>query len=109
MMRLEYAGGTLLTGEAIAEAVISYAAALARAQTSVNIEVPGITTEGVRGTFKILIGPASEIIVEPTDDPEEIVDDEFVARTHEAMVRLEHPPEVVPDSAPPTAPDLEWD
>ena len=109
MMRLEYAGGTLLTGEAIADVVVSYAAALARAETSVDIEVPGITSDGVHGSFKILLGPASEIIVEPTDDPEEVVDEEFVARTREAMMRLEHPPEVLPDTAPPTTPDFEWD
>lgn len=109
MMRLEYAGGSLLTGAAIAEVIVDYAAALAHADTAVHIDVPGRTADGVAGTFKILIGPASQILVEPTDDPDEIVDEEFVARTVEAMNRLEHPPAVLPDAAPTGGSALDWD
>jgi hypothetical protein len=96
MMRLEYAGGSVLTGEAIANAVIRYAAALAKAQSAVSLDVPGITEEGVEGTFTILLGPASQILIEPTDDDADITDDEFVASLDREIEALERPRQAHP-------------
>jgi hypothetical protein len=101
MMRLEYAGGAILTGSAIADALLRYAAALARANTAISLEVPGRTTEGVEGTFQILLGPSSQILVEPTGDPEELVDEEFLDGLERRIQLLEQPPYVVPWDEPP--------
>jgi hypothetical protein len=101
MMRLEYAGGAVLTGSAIADALLRYAAALARAGTAISIDVPGRTSEGIEGTFQILLGPSSQILVEPTDDPAEVVDQEFLADLERRIDLLERPPYVVPWDEPP--------
>ena len=96
MMRLEYAGGTILTGSLIADAVLRYAAALSDADLATPLDVPGRTNEGVEGRFQILLGPASQIMVEPTDDPGEIVDAEFLAETNRLIDVLVAPPNVEP-------------
>lgn len=91
----------MLTGAAIADAVLRYAAALARVGTAATVEVPGRTEHGIAGRFKFLIGPASEIIVEPTDDEDELEDEAFVAWVEEQIHRLERPPTIVPVAEPP--------
>ena len=96
MMRLDYAGGTIFTGTAIAHALLRYAAALARADDAVSIKVPGRTTDGVEGDFQILLGPSSQILVEPTDDPDDFVDEEFLADIEQRIGLLERPPYVLP-------------
>ena len=96
MMRLSYAGGDLLTGSAIATAVLRYAAALSEADMATTIDVPGRTLDGVEGRFGLLIGPASQILVEPTDDPEEIEDDEFLGEIEHLTKILTDPPNVMP-------------
>lgn len=96
MMRLDYAGGTIFTGTAIAHAVLSYAAALAHAEDAVSLRVPGRTVDGVAGDFQILLGPSSQILVEPTGDPDEVVDDEFLVDIEKRIGLLEHPPYVLP-------------
>lgn len=100
-MRLEYAGGAILTGSAITDALLRYAAALARASTAITIGVPGRTSEGVEGTFQILLGPSSQILVEPTGDADELVDEEFLADLERRIDLLERPPYVVPWDEPP--------
>lgn len=96
MMRLDYAGGTILTGTAIAHAVLRYAAALARAEDAVSIRVPGRTVDGVEGYFQILLGPSSQILVEPTGDPHEVVDETFLTDIEQRIDVLERPPYVLP-------------
>lgn len=104
MMRMTYAGGEVLTGHAIAQAVIDYAAALAEADMATTIEIPGRTAEGVTGTFGILLGPSSQILVEPTDDAEEIEDPELLDELRRLTRVLTDPPPI----APAEAGDLEW-
>ena len=96
MMRLEYAGGTMITGDEIADAIVRYAAALAIANTAVAIDVPGITADGVSGTFQILIGPASQIMVEPSDEPGPVRDEEFVAHLNAEIELLQRPRVALP-------------
>lgn len=81
----------MLTGSLIAKTVIRYAAALARHGTSTTIGVPGRTEDGVEGPFDLLIGPASQIIVETTSDDRELVDAAFIAQIEEAILALDRP------------------
>ena len=87
-MRLNYAGGTMVTTDAIAEALTEYSAALARAGTSVAIDVPGLTVEGTQGDFRLLLGPASQIIGEPWGTDARIDDAEFVTTLRAAIATL---------------------
>ena len=109
MMRLTYAGGSLLTGRKIASAVLTFAAALAHAERATQLEVPGRTEDGVEGTFLVLIGPASQILVEPTDDPEEIEDTAFVAGLNERIRELSSPRRALPLEEPTYGIDTEYD
>ena len=96
MMQVDYAGGTMLTGDAIADVVLRYAAALGGLGRSTTIEVPGITADGLPGTFLVLLGPASQILAEPTERDGEIEDAAFVAAIEREIDVLEHPPRAMP-------------
>ena len=83
MDRIHYAGDSVVTGSAIARAVLEYAKALAKANQSETVEIPTLAPDGTISRSTLLIGPASQLIadVEPPDgaaDGEEIVDDELV-------------------------------
>jgi hypothetical protein len=79
MDRIHYAGDSVVTGSAIARAVLEYAKALAKAKLSETVEIPTRAPDGSLSRSTLLIGPASQLIadVEPADG-EEIVDDELV-------------------------------
>ena len=80
MQRIHYADGTFVTGDELAEAVVRYARALARVGTSDTVEVPILLEEGGFGRSRLLIGPASQLVLTPTDaDLPELVDPELVA------------------------------
>lgn len=64
MKRIYYAGASLLTGDRIAEAVVQYASALAKAATAEEIAVPSIAEDGTRFEVTILVGPASQLLSE---------------------------------------------
>lgn len=86
MHRVHYAGGSVLTGDAIAAALLEYAAALARNASSATVEVPVREENGRRGVAEVLIGPASQLVSthEPDLDDDalddEILDVELVER-----------------------------
>jgi glycine/D-amino acid oxidase-like deaminating enzyme len=63
--RLRYAGGSFVTGDRIADAVLAYAAELANAGKAVKLDVPAMDLEQQRERVSIVIGPASQIIAEP--------------------------------------------
>jgi hypothetical protein len=96
MERIHYAGGSVLTGTEIAEALIGYAEALAKGGDSATVTVPARHDDGSRGTAHFLIGPASQLVSEsePTD-LEEIVDpevvDHFVAETKKLTTHVVRP------------------
>jgi hypothetical protein len=81
MDRLHYAGHSILTGTAIARAILDYAQALAEANTSATIDVPTLNDDGSLGRSEILIGPASQLITDSEESKfADVIDDEFVAR-----------------------------
>lgn len=89
MHRVQYAGGSVLTGDAIATALLEYAAALARNASSATVEIPVREVNGERGIAQVLIGPASQFIsTHEPGHPEEIEDDELVERFVIATRRL---------------------
>ncbi|MCU1514759.1 MAG: hypothetical protein JWO10_1849 [Microbacteriaceae bacterium] len=80
MKRISYAGSTVLTGDDIADAVVQYAAALAREEKSAAIDIPAVSEDGRLITANLLIGPASQLVVIPEDTSfDEIIDDKIVA------------------------------
>jgi len=104
MDRLHYAGHSILTGSAIARAILDCAQALAEADTSATIDVPILNEDGSLGRSEILIGPASQLISDSEHSEfEELVDEEFVARLRDQAARVRaHGAEAVVADVPDT-------
>jgi hypothetical protein len=66
MRRVRYAGGTFVTGDAEAEALLRYAAALAEVNRAAALRVPGLDDDDDVVDYDLLVGPASQLFVEPT-------------------------------------------
>ncbi|WP_353828969.1 hypothetical protein [Agromyces sp. SYSU T0242] len=113
MDRIHYAGGVLLTGSAIADAVVDYAAALAVRSAAASIDIPVRAEDGSTARAHLLIGPASQLVTEPVpSENDEILDEELVARLVSATTALSAiRPIVEPTVTPPDDGDtdlLEW-
>lgn len=90
MRRIVYAGGTFYTGDAIAEALLEYARALARQGTADTVFVPSHTAEGDTGATELLIGPASQLVSEPVDlAGDDLTDEGLVERLRDLTARLQ--------------------
>ncbi|SMH49857.1 hypothetical protein SAMN06295885_3427 [Rathayibacter oskolensis] len=89
MERIHYAGSSVLTGSAIARALVRYAEALAMRKGSMTVEIPVRRPSGGEGRASLLIGPASQLFSETEDSAyDEIVDEELVARLTGETERL---------------------
>jgi hypothetical protein len=91
MKHIHYDNTTILTGDDIADAVIEYAAALSGGDRADTVAVPSIAPDGTRTTTKILIGPASEVVIEDAEDDQlEDEDGDFVERLRAAARTFGH-------------------
>jgi hypothetical protein len=70
MKNIHYDSSVILTSDDVADAVIEYAAALSGGDRADTVEVPAVAPDGTMTTTKILIGPASELVVEDADEDE---------------------------------------
>lgn len=79
MERIHYVDGSVLTGSAIAQALLGLAGALARKGSSATVNIPTRLDDGTIGNATFLLGPASQMVAasEPSPFPE-IVDDDLV-------------------------------
>jgi hypothetical protein len=64
MRQVSYAGGTFVTSDGIADALLEYAAALANAARASIVDVPVVGD----GHIRMLIGPASQVMAQSTED-----------------------------------------
>jgi len=79
MKTINYAGGAVLTSDAIADAVVDYAAALAKAGSSEELTIPVVLEDGSSSEASLLLGPASQLVASPELDPHgELADDALV-------------------------------
>ncbi|HEY0258378.1 MAG TPA: hypothetical protein VGC18_00880 [Lacisediminihabitans sp.] len=79
MERIHYAGGSVLTGTAIARALLDYARALAKRGASATVDIPARHSDGTLGRANFLIGPASQLVSETENSEfDEIVDGHLV-------------------------------
>lgn len=100
MKRILYANGSVLTSDRIADAVVRYATALAGANAADNIRFP-VVKDGQPGFVEMLIGPASELMVEEAgDDPDAGFDEaDFLADLVVRGERISHPPTIKPGAS----------
>ena len=91
MKSIHYAGDALMTGDVIADAVVRYAAALARENTSRAIDIPVRFEDGSIRVVNFLLGPASQIVaipVEGDNDLEEVIDEGVVVELRQREAEL---------------------
>lgn len=92
MQKLYYAGGFILLGDSVCDAVVEYAQALADVGKSDLVVVPALSDEGLRGTVRLLIGPASQLFAAPALDRDvDLEDIEAVASMRDKTARLRTP------------------
>ena len=109
MKRIFYASGSFLTSDAIADALLGYADALAHNVGSDVVEFPIVLPNGARGTATTLIGPASQVAT-ATEDSElpEPDDNGLVLEITRLTRQLGTPrPQVQPEGEIDTKPDLD--
>ena len=108
MKEIIYAGGSFVTGDDIADALLEAAAALAESQLAESVQVPVLGPTGATEVASFLLGPASQIVAHHVEgDARELVELEAVTRLTDLARR--HRPSAVPENAAPvgTDPDLE--
>ena len=90
MLELHYTGDRILMADAVGEAVMRYASALAEAQTSDVIVVPIVDEKGERSHAELLVGPASQLYTTPAPDADEVEGDaEVIADLDQRVRRLQ--------------------
>lgn len=90
MKYLRYGNSWVMTGDAIADAVLSYSVALAQNSTTDHVDVPTTDQYGVATSVGLLLGPATTVMTEPAPDDElETEDDAFVAELHRRVNRFD--------------------
>jgi hypothetical protein len=110
MELIHYAGGELITGEAITHAVLDYAKMLAKNETSAEVEIPIRREDGSLGVAQLLLGPASQLVAETIDsDLDEVTDDDLVAQLAVKSARLAEPRPVTDDAPTTSGDDLDLD
>jgi hypothetical protein len=71
MRRISTGVEQLLTADGIADAIVTYATALARAGTADTISIPIVRDDGGIDTARMLLGPASQLTIVPDGDVEQ--------------------------------------
>jgi hypothetical protein len=85
MKYIHYDAASIMTGDAIAEAVVAYAAVLGANGRTDTVHVPTMDEHGIATTATVLIGPASQIVVDDAPDDElEPEDPAFIERLRRA-------------------------
>ncbi|PZE63783.1 hypothetical protein DEJ27_17135 [Curtobacterium sp. MCPF17_018] len=91
MKYLVYGNSRIMTGDAIADAVLAYSVVLAQNSTTDIINVPTADAHGVATTVGLLLGPVTTVMTEPAPDDElEPEDDAFVAELTRRTNRFTH-------------------
>jgi hypothetical protein len=89
MDRIHYAGDSILTGSAIAKALLEYAEALAKVGASATVDIPTREADGSLGRSSLLVGPASQLIADAeVSEYDEVIDDALVAYFDKEAARL---------------------
>lgn len=97
MKRIVYSGGAVLTGDAMAHSVALYAISLARIGAADTVRIP-VVADGLLSTVELVLGPASQLIIEDagTEFESEFDDGDYLAHVVERRQLLDHPPTIQP-------------
>lgn len=87
MKRIFYASGSVLTGDRMAETIVKYAGALASRELSDTVDIPISLGDGTAARAQLLIGPASQLVVIPEPNEQDVPEDETTIEELEKKVR----------------------
>ncbi|GAA3339881.1 hypothetical protein GCM10017714_17370 [Curtobacterium pusillum] len=88
MKYIHYDGSLILTGDAIADAVVDYAAVLGANGRTDTVAIPAVADDGSVTRTTVLVGPASELTVSTAPDDElEPEDRAFIRKLRDAASR----------------------
>ena len=104
MKRILYANGSILTGDDIAHSVVRYAAVLANAKSADTVVIP-VAAGGGNHEVEMLLGPASQLMVEDAETGFETrFDASYLAALDRRREMFENPPPIA--SLPGVAEDV---
>ncbi|WP_394769338.1 hypothetical protein [Lacisediminihabitans sp.] len=70
MKRITYAGGSIVTGNAVAAALLDYATQIASNANSSTVDIPVLEDDGTTSIHTLLVGPATQLDVSDVSDAE---------------------------------------
>lgn len=109
VLHLHYSDGSIVTSDAVADALLRYAQGLADNDRSDVVRIPILDAHGDPAVSSMLIGPASQLHTTPWDGPDASLDDEaFLMELLSKADRLRHPPVVRPEEDGGAAHPEEW-
>lgn len=89
MREVVYAGGSFVTGDDIADALLEYAAELANAARAATVHVPALGTLGQDVDIAVVVGPSSQLLSTPSEDPHDEPDGtRFIEDVHQRLEEL---------------------
>lgn len=91
MKRILYAGGSVVTSDAVADVLLRYAVALANAGRADRVDVPAVDLEAQPTMMQLVIGPASQFAVEDSLYREQLDDRRSVLELEERIRSLTAP------------------
>lgn len=94
MERIYYAGSSFLTGDAIAQALVTYARFLVAHRSTAAVDIPIRNADGSEGRANFLLGPTSQLVSKTERSSSvEIEDEPLVARLRDrsAGITLSNP------------------
>ena|GEM_PF-5142828 len=72
MKRVTHAGGSIVTGSAVADALLDYATQMERWAKSVAVDIPVLEDDGEVTVHTILLGSASALVTSEIDGPADV-------------------------------------
>lgn len=76
MKKVTHAGGSIVTGSAVADALLEYATQMGRWTKRVAIDIPVLEDDGTVAVHTILLGSASALVTSEIDGPVDAVEEE---------------------------------
>lgn len=107
MKRINYAGGTLETGDAVAQAMVDYVTSVSQAETNITVDIRVREPDGNVATHSVVLGPGTQLDVTDADSDADARDAAGVTGDEASMYPVPEfgPPVEMADSAPPEEAD----
>jgi hypothetical protein len=110
MKSIRYAADEFLTGDAIADALVGFAAALAQHESSMAVDIPVRFASGEIIPVSFLLGPASQLVAVPMPhEHDEVLDDELVTWMRAETARVGKSSAMPVENAPNSRPSDDFD